>query len=111
MTAGKVRTIHVNEAVGDNVKYDLLGRLVESSGLTRKAIVEILTRIKPGTFHQFKLNPEEFIIKVGKIIEEVKAIYKRHPLTNRRLSECNTKFILVLLSMSRFNKQFLTTKN
>lgn len=74
MTAGKVRTIHVNEAVGDNVKYDLVGRLVESSGLTRKAIVEILTGIKPGTFHQFKLNPEEFIIKVGKIIEEVKAI-------------------------------------
>ena len=61
-------------AVGDNVKYDLVGRLVESSGLTRKAIVEILTGIKPGTFHQFKLNPEEFIIKVGKIIEEVKAI-------------------------------------
>lgn len=74
MTAGKVRTIHVNEAVGDNVKYDLVGRLVESSGLTRKAIVEILTGIKPGAFLQFKLNPEEFIIKVGKIIEEVKAI-------------------------------------
>ena len=74
MTAGKVRTIHVNEAVGDNVKYDLVGRLVESSGLTRKAIVEILTGITPETFHQFKLNPEEFIIKVGKIIEEVKAV-------------------------------------
>lgn len=74
MTAGKVRTIHVSEAVGDNVKYDLVGRLVESSGLTRKAIVEILTGIKPETFHQFKLNPEEFIIKVGRIIEEVKAI-------------------------------------
>ena len=74
MKTGKVRTIHVNEAVGDNVKYDLVGRLVESSGLTRKAIVEILTGIKPETFHQFKLNPEEFIIKVGNIIEEVKAV-------------------------------------
>lgn len=74
MKTGKVRTIHVNEAVGDNVKYDLVGRLVESSGLTRKAIVEILTGIRPETFHQFKLNPEEFIIKVGNIIEEVKAV-------------------------------------
>ena len=74
MTAGKVRTIHVNESVGDNVEYDLVGRLVESTGLTRKAIVEILTGIKPTTFHQFKLNPEEFIIKVGKLINEVKAV-------------------------------------
>ena len=73
MTAGKVRTIHVSESVGDNVKYDLVGRLVEATGLTRKAIVEILTGIKPTTFHQFKLNPEEFIIKVGKLINEVKA--------------------------------------
>ena len=74
MIAGKVRTIHVNESVGDNVEYDLVGRLVESTGLTRKAIVEILTGIKPTTFHQFKLNPEEFIIKVGKLINEVKAV-------------------------------------
>lgn len=74
MTAGKVRTIHVNESVGDNVEYDLVGRLVEGTGLTRKAIVEILTGIKPTTFHQFKLNPEEFIIKVGKLINEVKAV-------------------------------------
>ena len=73
MTAGKVRTIRVSESVGDNVKYDLVGRLVESTGLTRKAIVEILTGIKPATFYQFKLNPEEFIIKVGKLINEVKA--------------------------------------
>ena len=73
MTAGKVRTIRVSESVGDNVKYDLVGRLVESTGLTRKAIVEILTGIRPTTFYQFKLNPEEFIIKVGILINEVKA--------------------------------------
>lgn len=73
MKKGKVRTIHVKEAVGDNVKYDLVGRLVDITGLTRKAIVEILTGIQPSTFMQFKLNPEEFIIKVGKLINEIKA--------------------------------------
>ena len=73
MKAGKVRTIHVNEAVGGNVKYDLVGRIVENTGLTRRAIVDILTKIKPTTFAQFKLNPEEFIIKVSKLINEVKA--------------------------------------
>lgn len=74
MKAGKVHTTTIKEAVGDNVKYDLVGRLVESSGLTRKSIVEILTGIRADTFDKFKQNPEEFIIRVGKIIEEVKAV-------------------------------------
>ncbi len=73
MIDGKVRTIHVTEAVGDNVKYDLIGELVTATQLTRKAIVEILQGIKCTTFHQFKMNPEEFIIKVGNIINEQKA--------------------------------------
>ena len=73
MTTRKIRTIHVSESVGDNVKYDLVCRLVGAIRLTRKAIVEILTGIKQTTFHQFKLNPEEFIIKVGKLVNEVKA--------------------------------------
>lgn len=74
MTAGKTRTIHVSEAIGNSVKYDLIGKLVESTGLTRKTIIRILQGIKPETFHQFKMNPEEFIIRVGNIINDAKAI-------------------------------------
>ena len=74
MTTGKVRTIRVNEAVGNNVKYDLLGKLVEATGLTRKVIAKILTGIKPEKFYQFRLNPEEFIITVGNIINDAKAL-------------------------------------
>ncbi len=74
MTAGKTRTIHVSEAIGDGVKYDLIGKLVESTGLTRKTIVEILKGINPETFRQFRMNPEEFIIRVGNIINDAKAI-------------------------------------
>lgn len=74
MSAAKVKTIHVTEAVGSNVTYDLVGELVQTTGLTRRTIVAILQGIKPSTFHQFKLNPEEFIIKVGRIINDCKAI-------------------------------------
>ena len=74
MTAAKVKTIHVTEAVGGKVAYDLVGELVQTTGLTRRAIVAILQGIKPATFHQFKLNPEEFIIKAGRIINDCKAI-------------------------------------
>ncbi len=74
MSAAKVKTIRVTEAVGNNVTYDLVGELVQSTGLTRRTIVAMLQGIKPGTFHQFKLNPEEFIIKAGRIINDCKAI-------------------------------------
>ena len=73
MTQGKTRTIHVREAVGSNVKYDLIGKLVEATGLTRRTIVSILQGIKPDSFLQFRLNPEEFIIKVGRLINDCKA--------------------------------------
>ena len=60
-------------AISSNVKYDLIGKLVDETGLTRKAIVQILQRIKPETFEQFKINPEEFIIKAATIINDEKA--------------------------------------
>ena len=74
MTQGNTRTIHVTEAIGKGVTYDLIGKLVTATGLTRKTIVEILKGIKPATFHLFKMNPEEFIIKAGLIINDCKAL-------------------------------------
>ncbi len=74
MTTGKSRTIHVTEEIGNSVRYDLIGDLVNATGLTRKTIVEILKGIKPTTFYQFKMNPEEFIIKTANIINDVKAM-------------------------------------
>ena len=62
------------ELVGENVRYDLIGKLVEDTGLTRKAIVTILKKISPKTFNMFKANPEEFIIKAGNIINQCKAV-------------------------------------
>ena len=66
---GAERKIKANSGV----KYDLVGKLVEETGLTRKAIVQILTGITPVTFSQFKDNPEEFIIKAAQQINNEKA--------------------------------------
>lgn len=60
-------------AASSNVKYDLIGKLVEETGLTRKAVIQILQGIQPATFNQFKNNPEEFIIKVAGLINDEKA--------------------------------------
>lgn len=56
-----------------NVKYDLIGKLVEETGLTRKAVIQILKGIQPSVFNQFKDNPEEFIIKAAALINDEKA--------------------------------------
>lgn len=63
----------VSVAANSNVKYDLVGKLVDETGLTRKAIIAILQGIKPAVFNQFKDNPEEFIIKAASLINDQKA--------------------------------------
>lgn len=60
-------------AVNSNVKYDLVGKLVDETGLTRKAIIQILQGIESAVFNQFKDNPEEFIIKAASLINDEKA--------------------------------------
>lgn len=56
-----------------SVRYDLLGKLVEQTDLTRATIAKILQGMDPDKFAMFKINPEEFILKVGKIINDQKA--------------------------------------
>ena len=56
-----------------NVKYDLIGKLVDETGLTRKAVIAILKGIQPSVFNQFKDNPEEFILKAAALINDQKA--------------------------------------
>lgn len=60
-------------AVNSGVKYDLVGKLVDETGLTRKAVIQILTGIEKPVFDQFKDNPEEFIIKAAGLINDQKA--------------------------------------
>lgn len=63
----------VRVAANSNVKYDLIGKLVDETGLTRKAIIAILQGIQPYVFDQFKDNPEEFITKAAQLINDQKA--------------------------------------
>lgn len=55
----------VASSANSSVKYDLVGKIVEETGLTRKAVVAILQGIQAVTFNQIKDNPEEFIIKAS----------------------------------------------
>lgn len=68
-SATETRAITANKSV----KYDLVGKLVAETGLTRKDIVRIMTGIEPLVFGQYQYNPEEFILKSAQLINEQKA--------------------------------------
>ena len=50
-------------SVATSIKYDLVGKLVDNTGLTRNTIVKILQGIEKVKFDLLKSNPEYFIIK------------------------------------------------
>lgn len=87
MMVNEAEAESVHELVGEGVKYDLIGKLVEGTGLTRKAVVSILQKIRPKTFNMFKANPEEFIIKACNIINQCKAIAVVEHIQYHRLDQ------------------------
>lgn len=76
------------------IKYDLVGKIVEGTQLTRKTIVRILQGIREDVFAQFKINPEDYISTIyvdwvifppGEITAE--AIYDSIPENSKKPSK------------------------
>ncbi|MDD3939232.1 MAG: DEAD/DEAH box helicase family protein [Tissierellia bacterium] len=80
-------TSKVESNINTNIKYDLIGKIVNETGLTRKTVATILKSINKVTFEQFNRNPEEFIIKASNIINEQKATVIIEHITYNRLEE------------------------
>lgn len=56
-----------------NTVYDIVGEIESHTNLTRRTIVAILKSIKEEKFLLLRKNPEEFIARCSKLINEVKA--------------------------------------
>jgi type III restriction enzyme len=54
-------------------RYDLIGKIAEATVLTRRTVSRILSGINVAVFGQYKRNPEDFIRKATKLINEQKA--------------------------------------
>lgn len=87
MQVNKKQNIKVNEAVASGVRYDLLGELVQRTGLKRSTIAAILQKIKAETFGMYRKNPEEFIIRAGNIINEQKALSVIEHITYHKMEQ------------------------
>lgn len=72
-TEGKTKTTTLKNTGGSNAVYDLIGKVAQGTTLTRKTVVKILQGIEKFKFAMFRNNPEEFISKVVRYINEQKA--------------------------------------
>lgn len=63
----------LKNAHDSSLKYDLLHELTQRTSLTRRTVAAILGRINMMKYRKFRDNPEEFISKVARLINEQKA--------------------------------------
>ncbi len=92
-TKKSARTTLVDASAKSGVRYDLVGKIVAETGLTRGAVVRILKGIHKDTFDGFQFNPEEFISKASSIINEQKAALIISHITYHKLDETYEKSI------------------
>ena len=106
LSQGSAFTKHKGEAretritANSGTKYDLIAKIVEGTGLTRKDAVAILQGIQPHVFAQFADNPEEFIIKACDIINDEKATVIIQHITYNKLNAVyggRTRLVGILL--------------
>ena len=69
----KTENRNISVEASSSIRYDLVGKLVEETGLTRKAVIQILQGIRPDVFNEFQWNPEEFILRASSLINDEKA--------------------------------------
>ncbi len=69
----KTETKKLERTYGSFAEYDLIGKIAESTTLTRHSVTAVLTGMKQDKLWLFRENPEEFISKVADIINKQKA--------------------------------------
>ena len=91
----KERIIIESDVMLGNIAMDVIGELAKSTYLKRATIGKILQKISPNKFAMFKINPEDFIIKVSQIIEEEKATTFIQSIVYNKSGEYNTEIFTI----------------
>ncbi len=109
--AKKSRTVTLKHAGTSSVKYDLIGKIAEDTVLTRKTVARILSGLREDKIYMFRLNPEEFISQVSKLIKEQKATMIVDHITYDEISGTYDNDIFTAEKSSQtFDKAFRANK-
>jgi len=110
-TGEKTRTQTLKHAEISQIKYDLIGKVAEGTTLTRKTVSAILQGIRMDKIHMFKNNPEEFISKVIRLINEQKAtMIVEHISYDTIEGEYDSTIFTAEKNTQSFDKAFLAKK-
>lgn len=109
--AEKSRTFTLTRTEGTLVKYDLVGKVAEGAKLTRRSAARILSGIKPYTFAMFKNNPEEFIVKAIRLINEQKAAMIVEQITYNKAEGSYDANIFTAEKNTDFSRAYRAKKN
>ena len=107
----KTRTRTLRQAHGGHLKYDLVGKIAQGTVLTRRTVVAILKGLRPQKLYMFKNNPEEFITKIVRLINEQKATTIVDHITYDTIEgQYDNNIFTVEKSAYDFDKAFRATK-
>lgn len=110
-TGEKTRTQTLKHAETSQIKYDLIGKVAEGTTLTRKTVSAILQGIRADKLYMFKNNPEEFISKVIRLINEQKAtMIVEHISYDTIEGEYDSNIFTAEKNTQSFDKAFLAKK-
>lgn len=110
-TGEKTRTQILKHAETSQIKYDLIGKVAEGTTLTRKTVSAILQGIRADKLYMFKNNPEEFITKVIRLINEQKAtMIVEHISYDTIEGEYDSTIFTAEKNTQSFDKAFLAKK-
>ena len=108
----KTRTTTLKRGEVSQIKYDLVGKIAEGTVLTRKTVVEIIKGISPVKFAMYKANPEEFIAKVIRLINEQKAtMIVEHISYDQIEGEYDSTIFTAEKTSTSIDKAFKATKH
>lgn len=93
---GNTRTIEYIESALGMVKYDIIANIAKNTYITRRTVAQILSKISNGIFAKVKKNPEDFIKKTCRIINEQKATTLINKITYHRTQEKYTDDIFTI---------------
>ena len=110
-TGEKTRTQTLKHAETSQIKYDLIGKIAEGTVLTRRTASAILQGIRMDKLYMFKNNPEEFITKVIRLINEQKAtMIVEHISYDTIEGEYDSSIFTAEKATQSFDKAFLAKK-
>jgi type III restriction enzyme len=109
--AEKSHTVNLDRGETSQVKYDLIGKIGAGTHLTRRTVTAILKGISSLKFAMYVNNPEEFISKVSRLINEEKATMIVDDITYNKADGTYDSEIFTAEKNKDFSRAYLAKKN